>query len=641
MTASSMTAERSGWQIRLLGPVQAIRDGRELALGSAHRQAVFAALAGSANHALSREELVNAVWGDNAPTSALGNLYTYVSTLRRVLEPDRDRRAAARVLTSGGGSYCLHVDDDDVDVLRFESRREAGRRLRTAGDTAGELAAVEEALALWRGEAFTGVPGPYAERQRLRLGELYLATVERRAEILIDLGRAGETVDALIRLIPEQPRREHLHGLTMTALARTGRRDEALQLYLDLEQRLVEQSGTEPGTALRTLHAELLGHPAPPALNGRDDEVRTLRAAVADVATGRGGSVWIDGEPGSGKSALIEAGIQDAVRLGCRVGAGVGDELARRMPLSVLFECLDSVNESPGAATGARTLAGALRSAAELTADPTVAVLETTRSLVGTMCAQQPLILVIDDLQWADETSLMVWHALHRLTTRLPLLLISAARPLPASRELHLVRSVLPAGDTKLVELGPLPADHAAAVVRVAQQRELDPGDVADVVTAAAGNPYYLRLLAAAWTGAGALPSSIVAAVNEHLGILADETRHVVRAIAFLGGHCTVADLPAVTDRSLPDLRRSIEEATTAGLIVESGRQLTFRHPLVRRVIHDAIPTAMRAMVHREYAEKIATTDGRPERVLAQLIAGPVPVDTWVGEWLAEHAETI
>src|SRR6266536_4743204 len=119
-----MTAERGGLRIRLLGPVHAVRDGAELALGSAHPKAVFAALATNANRCLSREDLVNAVWGDDPPPSATGNIYTYVSTLRRVLEPDRDRWSAGRVLSSGGGSYCLHVAEEAVDACRFETLRE-------------------------------------------------------------------------------------------------------------------------------------------------------------------------------------------------------------------------------------------------------------------------------------------------------------------------------------------------------------------------------------------------------------------------------------------------------------------------------------------------------------------------------------
>jgi DNA-binding SARP family transcriptional activator len=642
-----MTAEFSGLQIRLLGPVRAVRDGVDLALGSAHRQAVFAVLAGSANHALTRDELVNAVWGDNTPASAMGNLYTYVSTLRRVLEPDRDRWTAGQVLTSGGGSYCLHVDDHAVDALRFETLREQSRRLRTAGDTAGELSALERGLGLWRGAALSGIPGPWAESQRMRLGELYLATVERRAEILIDLDRAGEALATLEPLIAAHPRREHLHGLTMLALSRIGRRDRALELFRELEQRLVDQSGTEPGAALRHLHTELLGTPtvaaaAEPGFVGRGREVGILRAAVAEAAAGRGGSLWIDGEPGIGKSALIAAGVRDATRLGCRIGSGVGDELAQRMPLSVLFECFDLTLEPAAGNTGARGLMSALRTAAELIANPTMAVLETTQSLVRTMCAKQPLILIIDDLQWADETSLVVWHALHRMTARHPLLLISAARPLPASRELHLLRSVLPTGGTRMLELGRLDDADAAAVVRAAQPRELGADTVDSIVAATAGNPYYLRHLAEAVSdGADSVPPPVVAAVTEHLNILTDETRHLLRAIAFLGADCTVTDLPPVTGRTIPGLLRTVEEAIASGLLVENGHSLKFRHPIVRRVTHDAIPTALRVMVHREFAEKIAAIDGRPERVLAQLVAGPVPIDAWVGQWLAENVATV
>jgi DNA-binding SARP family transcriptional activator len=635
-----MTAERGGLRIRLLGPVHAVRDGAGLALGSAHRKAVFAALATNANRCLSREDLVDAVWGDDPPASAMGNIYTYVSTLRRVLEPDRDRWSAGQVLTSGGGSYCLHVEEDAVDACRFEALREDARRRRAAGDTAGELAAIRSALSLWYGEALAAIPGPHAAGQRLRLGELRLATVERHAELLLDLGRSDDVVSELEELIARHPRREHLHGLAMRALARAGRREAALEIYHGLERRLIEESGTEPGAALRRQHAELVEKKA--VFVGRDDQLRLLRDAVTDVAVGRGGSIWIDGGPGSGKSALIAQGLRDATRRGCRVGSGVGDELAQRMPLSVLFECFDMTDESLPDGAHAISFVESLRAVAEPIVDPTVAVLETARSLVRTMTAERPLVLVIDDLQWADETSLLVWHALHRLTGELPLLLISAGRTLPANRNLHLLRSVLPSGGTRVVDLPPLGDDEAAAVVRSIRGRALDPQTVAGVVAAAAGNPCYLRHLAATVDEYGTtVPPPVVAAVNEHLGVLADETRHVLRAVAFLGDDCAVTDLAAVTCRPGPDLVRTIEEALTSGLIVRTGPGLRFRHPIVRRVLHDATPTALRVMVHREFAEKLAAVDGGPERVIAQLLAGPVPVDRWVGQWLVAFAATI
>jgi len=102
-----------------------------------------------------------------------------------------------------------------------------------------------------------------------------------------------------------------------------------------------------------------------------------------------------------------------------------------------------------------------------------------------------------------------------------------------------------------------------------------------------------------------------------------------------------VTDLPPVTGRSVPDLLVAAEEAIAAGLLADTGHSLVFRHPVVRRVLHDALPTALRMTLHREFAEKIAAADGPPERVAAQLLAGPVPVDAWVGGWLAEHAALI
>jgi len=120
--------------LRLLGPVRAWRDETELLLGSARRGAVLAVLALHAGHAVSRQQLVTALWGDEPPASATGNVYTYVSTLRQVLEPGRDRWSAGQLLTSGGGTYCLHVRKQDVDVFRFESLREESRRHRSAGE---------------------------------------------------------------------------------------------------------------------------------------------------------------------------------------------------------------------------------------------------------------------------------------------------------------------------------------------------------------------------------------------------------------------------------------------------------------------------------------------------------------------------
>jgi DNA-binding SARP family transcriptional activator len=645
-----MTAERSGFQIRLLGPVHAERDGMELALGSAYRQAVFAALAANPNRALSREELVSAVWGENPPASAMGNIYTYVSTLRRVLEPGRDRWAAGSVLTSGNGSYCLHIEEQQVDASKFEALREESRKLRSYGDPAAELAVVREALDLWHGEALSGIPGPYAQSQRLRLAELHLTTVERHAELMLELDRAAEIRAELADLVVRHPRREQLTALAMTAAARCGRLAEATLLYNRLRDRLIEETGTEPGPALRQAYSRLVSdnlepvwpEPAGPHLEvsgfvGRTSELALIRTALAEVAAGRGGSIWIDGGPGSGKSALLDEGLREARRMGCRVGWGIGDELAQRLPLGVLFECFDLTGDPLEMGDTARGLIGTLRSAADIVANPTTAVLETVQALILESCAQGPLILVVDDLQWADETSLLVWHALHRLIDRLPLLLISTCRPLPTNRELHLLRRAMPVNRTQLIGLSPLTTDESRQLLE--RLGPVAPERATELVTAAAGNPFYLTLLAAAPDEP--LSPALVGAVTEHLAIVSDETRHVLRAIAFLGAEWVATDLAAVTGKPVPALVRAVESALASGLLVERGSRFELRHPVVRQVLHDGTPTALRVMVHREFAEKIAAADGSLARVVDQLIAGPVPVDGWVAGWLTGHAAPI
>ncbi|MFF0179560.1 BTAD domain-containing putative transcriptional regulator [Micromonospora sp. NPDC005223] len=640
-----MTAQRSGFDIRLLGSLRMTYAGRELPLRSAQRRAVFSALALTPERGLSRDELIAAVWGEHPPASASGNLYTYVSALRRMLEPDRHRWSSGGVLTSEGGNYRLHVDADAVDVHRFERLRERSRAPRAAGDTAGELAALDAALAEWRGdEALVGVPGPRAAGHRIRLGELYLTTVERQAELLLGLGRGGEVVDRLLALAGRHPARESLYAVAMRALAVQGRTAEALALYATLRDRLVEEAGTEPAAALRQIHEQLLGGnpalarapgPAPsrhPGFRGRSAALARLRSAVTGLAVGRGGSVWVSGEAGIGKSALLAEGLSGAAPLGVRVGWAVGDELAYRMPLSIVLECLslgdDGLPASLHACTGG--------------APPTMTVIDTVQRFVVARCAERPLLLVLDDLQWADDMSLLVWHALHKLTTRLPLLLVSAARPVPAGYEVRLLRRVLPRDGTALIELGPLDDDTAAGLVR-AWSRPPGPGlgTARSFVAAAAGNPYYLRHLVLAdrdGRTADTPGPELTDAVSRHLQPLADDTRQLLRAIAFLGNNYLVTDLAAVTGRSAPELLPAVEEALAAGLLVEDGRRLRFRHPVIRRVLRGAIPTALRVLMHRQFAQRLAEAGGDLGRVAGQLLAGPVPVDAWVQDWLIAHA---
>ncbi len=643
-----MDIEHEGLDFRLLGPVRAWRNDTELPLGSARRAAVLAVLALHAGHPVSRQQLVTALWGDEPPASATGNVYTYVSTLRQALEPGRGRWAAGRLLTSGGGTYCLHVREQDVDVFRFESLREESRRHRGAGDRLAELAALEAAMRLWQGEALLGVPGPYAAAQRLRLTELRLASAERHAALLLETGRNEEAVAALRLLVEAYPLRETLHGMLMTALHAGGRRAEALRVHDQLSNVLLEERGTEPGAALRAIRLRILtgaNEPSTPApgpaapaepvpLIGRDAETRLLRRALREVAAGRGRSIRIEGSAGTGKSALLHAALRTALPPGCRAGWGAGDELAQRMPLGVLLECVES------AISGDATR-GLLRQLFTVAADalegPGPQTVEQVVGLVRQAAAEAPLILVADDLHRADSTTLRVWAALHELTRELPLLLVAAARP--GNPELAGVAA------DELRTLAPLTPEEATALVRVVSPEPFDPRILRRLLSDAGGNPYYLRHLAAAPLGGagdrGAPPAQLVAAVTAHLATFGEETRHMLRAAAFLGDHGTVAEVAAVTGRPPAEVAQVIGPARAAGVLTADPETVSFRHRIVSRVLHESTPAALRIMLHRSFAVKIAEAGGAPERVVGQLLAGPVPLDSAASRWLALHVEQL
>lgn len=622
-----MTAALGGIDLRLLGPACARRDGVEIALGSSRRAAVLSVLALHANHAVSRDRLVGEVWGDDPPASATDTVYTYVSTLRRALEPGRDRWSAGGILTSGSGSYSLRVDEQAVDVFRFEALRERGKRHRAAGDHPAECAALEAALGLWRGEALSGIPGPFAEAQRLRLGELRLATMERHAALLVELGRRDEAIAVLRALVAEHPLKERLHAMLMGALHAGGRTLEALGVHDHVRDLLVEELGTEPSADLRTVRGRILadvggapaaGDPAP--LAGRDAELDILRRAIAGVAAGRGGSVRFEGAPGMGKSALLRAALRRPVPPGCRVAHGGGDEASRHTTLGVLLECLQSTGASRALAREIYVLSGA---------DP----IDRAVAAVRAAAAAAPLILVVDDLQWVDPVSLRVWQALHPLTRELPLLLVAAARS--GSGGMVAVPADV------VVELPALPPDAARALVDAASPERRDTRETDRILRSAGGNPCYLRHLARSGPGgdgdAGTLPPDLIAAVHAHLAGLPEPTRQLLTAVSFLGEPCSVAELAVVTGRPAGELLPGVAAARAAGVLTGPGRQLRFRHPVVGRALHDGTPVALRTMLRRSFAERIAEAGGSPRRVVAQLLAGRVPLDEGTSRWLAAH----
>ena len=245
-------------RVGVLGPVMAWYGDQELPVGQPRQQAVLGILAMRANRVISRGELVDAVWGQDPPASAEGGIYTYVAGLRRVIEPNRSLRGPGRVLVSSGAGYVLHLVPGQPDAVAFEQDLGRARQLRKAGDAAGAVSALNSALSLWRGIAFAGVPGPFAETERVRLGELRSAAAEERADVLLAVGRHEEVVPDLTAMVADHPLRERMRGLLMVALYRCGRQAEALRVYAEGRRVLAEELGIDPGSDLSRIHQQVL-----------------------------------------------------------------------------------------------------------------------------------------------------------------------------------------------------------------------------------------------------------------------------------------------------------------------------------------------------------------------------------------------
>ncbi|MFD9890230.1 BTAD domain-containing putative transcriptional regulator [Amycolatopsis sp. NPDC059027] len=277
----------------VLGTMRGWYHDRPLDIGPPKRQAVLAALLLRGGRAATASELVDAVWGEKAPSRALTALRTYVLGLRAMLEPHRPARAPAKVLLSVGGGYSLPLSGDMLDADRAEVRFVAAERARRAGESARARDLLDSGLALWAGDPLAGVPGPYATRQRARLAERRLALLQTRFELDLELGLHARILPELRALSLEQPLREGLRGQLMTALYRSGNLAEALAVYADTRQTLVRELGVEPGPELVALHRRILTSdlPAPEprrAITVRRPRPAQLPAELPDF-TGRAG----------------------------------------------------------------------------------------------------------------------------------------------------------------------------------------------------------------------------------------------------------------------------------------------------------------------------------------------------------------
>jgi DNA-binding CsgD family transcriptional regulator/tetratricopeptide (TPR) repeat protein len=383
-------------------------------------------------------------------------------------------------------------------------------------------------------------------------------------------------------------------------------------------------------------------------LVGRDDEFAALHAAVAGVAGGQGGLAWLEGEPGIGKSTLLTAVLAAAGQRHCQVYRAVGDALGQRLPLRALTDAL-----GPAAAEVVAVLdtAGAR---GEVDGPGMVpAAIERFLSIVDRLAARTPVVLAFDDLQWADEASIVAWHRLCRAVGQIPLLLVSACRPVPVRPSVDRLRRRVTTHGALLVALGPL---HEREIARMlGRLAGGSPGRrLRRALAQAGGNPLYARELVdalvrdrrvrvdagtAELVGTERAPAELTTAIRDRVDFLSVEATAVLRTAALLGPEFSVFDLATASRRPASALLPVLDEAIAAGVLAEVGDRLGFRHGLIRQALYDATPPAARASLHHEVARTLVGAGLPVDQVGAHLMAAaPDGLDDWALDWLAGNA---
>jgi DNA-binding CsgD family transcriptional regulator len=390
----------------------------------------------------------------------------------------------------------------------------------------------------------------------------------------------------------------------------------------------------------------------------RRSQADLVQGYISDLAAGRGRAVLVEGEPGIGKSELLRTAQTHALAQGCQVYWGTCEELSQAFPLLPLLDALAPTGATSRYAEQHVQIAEWLRAAAVPgnQVDGVGAAATSLLTLVTDVCSVAPVLLVVDDIQWADPATVMTLGRLFRLTHQLPLLVAGLARPVPRRDDLAaLRRAVAPGAHLTLTGLC-----EDEVIDLVAKAVGGTPGDrIRRLAVEAGGNPLYVRELidAVARTGTitvdggqveiigGRPPASLPAAIADRLEFLSIPVRDVLRAAALLGVAFPVTSLAAISGQKVGDLMPALDEAIATGVLCENGAELAFRHPLIRAALYEEMAAPVRAAWHLDAARALADAGASAERVGRQLLpaidGGAPAADERLIKWVADAANQL
>lgn len=678
-------AGEQGLRIGILGGLTATNLGLPLDLGGRRQRAVLAVLVLAHGRIVSTDWLIDSLWDETPPPSAVGAFHAYVSHLRRRLEPDRAAKNRNGFIVREGAGYALRIADDAVDAWRFE--RAIGHAA-TLPEPAEAAATLRDALALWHGPVLTEYAAEtWAAPEAARLSELRELARERLLAARLDCEESALLVPEAESLVGQDPLREERWRLLALALYRSHRQSDALAALGRARALLARELGIDPGPALHALEADVLaqspalmprpaGPPAsvapvapprtdphssslclrttPDDLVDRDREFAELQDCVAGLLTGESGLMLVEGPAGIGKSRLLAELRLMAAEHRILTLRSRGSRRETEIGFGVVRQLL----EHAVARSGDRLLADAAAPAAVVfdarAATPgrgpaDFAVLNGLYRVVATLGAERPVLLCVDDLQWCDSASLHFVAYLARRLEGLPVLIAATIRTGEPHRDDAALAELAQEPAAVRIRPAPLGADGVAALVR----RRLGGGegngrcdngggDADSAFTAAchrttAGNPLLLHRLLRALQADSVRPHAdqidavtdlgsraVSSLVLARLKQLPPAATAAARAIAVLGDG---AELPAVAQ--LTGLSESAAADAIAPLVraelIRDQYPLGFVHPVIGEAVHRDLPPGERQLFHERAARAVATANAAPEQIATQVLLTPDP----------------
>src|SRR5262245_46341546 len=383
-----------------------------------------------------------------------------------------------------------------------------------------------------------------------------------------------------------------------------------------------------------------------PPIRGRADELKMIGALVTAVAQGRGGVLVIEGPPGIGKSRLLTEVLALADKCGVRTLFGEAFEDQQTVPFFSLFMATLNADPPVGDAEALRRLGGS--------ADLRYWVVHDFADAIHAAAAQTPLVIVLEDIHWADSGTLLALRSLATVRPDVAVLWVLTARTGAGGPAMQETLSVLQRTNATFLRLGAMTPDAVADMVQDAVRAKADVS-LLNLAAKAHGNPFLVSELVEglgeedrlnvsggrAMAAGDALPRRLGVGMQQRLDLLSDSAAEVVRVAGVLPDRFSAGLLAAMLDRQPVSLLSALEEAVRADLLVEDGERLRFRHDLLREATRQSMPQSLRRAMERQTASVMLGMGAAPAEVATQLARSAEPGDLEAIDALRQAAQSV